>query len=561
MCATPTRVFFVLGGCYRLRVKRLLCILCLTACTGSIAEPPEKNLPPTQPLEDAKAPRIGMRRLTALQFDNALISLLDDDSRPGRALLPEDARTPFDNDYSRQRVSTSLIDGVELLAIEATERLLGDTERRDRIVGCTPSGTSDRDCLKTFVERFGRKAYRDPLSEDDVSFFLDGDGEFLGALHYAAECEDFYEGVGTVVQMMLQDPRFLYRFEIGTPVEDEPDVIQLTNFEIATRMSFFLTNDIPDATLLDLAEEGELADPEVRVREALRLLEKPAALERWSHFHAMWFGYEKLIPGDDLGLSMRTETEALFKKVIFDENRAWQDIFRLNESYVNDTLADNYGMDSPGAAFDWVPYKTTKRRGLFSHGTFLSIGAKMGDTSPVQRGVAIQVKAFCRTIDPPPPEVNVDEPPESDALCKEERYAMHSEGGCAGCHEAMDPVGFGLENYDNFGRFRTHEIDIADTEEDESTCEISGEGYLAGVGAFSGPGELAELGLSSGLLRDCFLGNMRRYVVGRSILDVEDSIAIDNLAATLGDGDFTLVDLVSEIVRDATFVYGTQETL
>ena len=539
------------------------------ACTGSIAdpssEPPDFDFgkpaprPEVADLPDNAAPRMAVRRLTTLQYDQSLMELLGDESRPGRAILPEDARTPFDNDYHAQHVSSGLIEGAELLAEEAAERLLADEARRDEIVGCQPTAVDDSTCLSSFTRHFGRKALRRALNDEEVTTLLNGDGaEFEGAIAIAVELDDFYEGVATVIRILLQDPEFLYRVETGVAVPEQPGVFALTDYEIATRMAFFIWNSIPDDRLLNLAESGELRVSEVRVREAKRMLSDTRAIDRWELFHAMWFGYEKLIPGGDLGLAMRAETRALFDKVFEDES-AWQELFRKKETFVNTLLAENYDLDVPASGTGWVPYKSTKRQGLFSHGTFLSIGAKAGDTSPVQRGIAIQTRAFCRTIDPPPPEVDVDEPPESDALCKPERFSQHSTGGCKGCHEIIDPIGFGLEAFDSIGRFRTHEVDIPETESDESVCEISGDGELPGVGTFSGPGELSQLALESELLRGCFLKQVRRFVVGRGELDAKDSIAVQHLDAKLGAGDFTLSDVVAEVVAEHEFTLREQE--
>ncbi len=502
---------------------------------------------------------MGLRRITALQYDSALEVVLGDLSRPARALLPEDPRTPFDTDYREQRVSPGLIEGSELLARDAAARLLEDTARRDTVVGCTPTTATDRDCMESFLRRGGRLALRRALTDEDVAFFLDGDDAFEGALASAERFDDFYEGVSIVVQLLLQDPEFLYRVEIGTPVPEKPGYFKLSANEVASRMAFFLWGSVPSSALLDLAEAGALDTAAGRTSAAMDMLEDPRARERFTLFHSMWLGYEKLIPGDELGLAMRAETEALFSRVLFDDEMAWQDVFRLEETYVNEILAMNYDLPVPESGSDWVRYEMDARRGLFSHGTFLSIGGKLGDTSPVLRGLAVQTRAFCRTINPAPPEVDVDAPPESDALCKEQRYAQHSEGGCIDCHAAMDPVGFGLEAFDQRGRFRTHEIDIPTTDVDESVCEIRGDGELVDIGTFSGPGELAELGLESGLLRDCFLKQMHRFVVGRGELDRSDARTIDELDDALGEGDFTLRQLVTAIVSADAFVERQEE--
>ncbi|MEM9860406.1 MAG: DUF1592 domain-containing protein [Myxococcota bacterium] len=547
------------------RIPPFVCLVAL-GCTGDIgaANPAELEIPaPAEPDVEPVLPsggflaEQGLTRLSALELDRSLAILLGDESRPSREVLPEDARTPFDNDYTSQEASKALIEGEELLAREAAERLIADAERRDRLIGCTPSGPSDRACLASFVETFGRRALRRPLTEDEVRFFVDGqvdgEGEWPGGLSIAEGFDDFNEGVLALVQVFLQDPEFLYRVEAGTPHEEAEGVFRLNDYEIATRLSFFLWGSIPDDALLDAAERGELTDADGRLAQAERLLGDARARERFALFHAMWLGYEKLLPGSELGNAMRNETRALTDRVLFEDEGPWQDLFRYERTYVNALLAENYGMPEPEGNGDWVDYAMDERRGLFAHGSFLSIGFRAGDTSPVMRGLAIARNAFCQTIDPAPPGVNTDEGPVSDALCKPERYAAHSEGGCASCHLRIDPIGFGLEGFDAQGRHREFEVDDPQTDDDESTCRIEGRGELNGVGEFSGPGGLAELGLSSGLLRSCFVTHVHRLLVGRGELGHMDQAVINELDARLPEGDFSLRDVIQAVVRHESF--------
>ena len=544
----------------------IVALLALAGCTGSIGSapsdepplPPRDDLPPPLPSGLQLAPQ-GMTRLSALEYDRSLEILLGDDERPARTLLPEDPRTPFDNDYEEQEASQALIEGEELLAQEAAARLLADPERRDRIVGCTPTGVSDEGCMRSFVSSFVRRAFRRTVRPEEVDFFVDGEGEWPGAMSEATTFDDFYEGVSAIVQIVLQDPEFLYRVEIGTPHDESEGVFRLNDFEIATRLSFFLWGAIPDDELLDRAEAGELQDPAVRLEEAMRLLQDERAQVRFALFHAMWLGYEKLLPGDEMGAAMREETRALTDRVLFTDQGPWQDLFRYDRTYVNALLAENYGLALPDGEGAWLPYVMDERRGLFAHGSFLSIGFKAGDTSPVMRGLAIQRNAFCQTINPAPPGVNTDEGPVSDALCKPERYAAHSEGGCASCHSRIDPVGFGLEQFDAQGAYREFERDDPRTEGDESTCRIEGQGALNGAGGFSGPAQLAERGLESGLLRSCFVTHVHRLLIGRGENRAVDDAVIEDLDERLPDGDFTLQDVVENVVTSETFTLRREE--
>ncbi|MBC8073250.1 MAG: DUF1592 domain-containing protein, partial [Deltaproteobacteria bacterium] len=409
---------------------------------------------------------MGMRRLSSNEYDNTIRDLLGDDSAAGAAVLPEDVVDPFDNQFDNQLASRTLIDALEQLASEQTASLLADPARRDELIGCTPSAPDDAACMSEFTARFGRRALRRPLAADEVQRFVD-----LG-LAQAADEDDFHAGVGVILRAMLQDPEFVYRVEIGTPT-DEAGVYRLSEFEVATRLSYFLWGTTPDDALLDRAEAGELVTPDDVRAAAQDMLADERALPRIDRFHSMWLGYYRLPHDAALTAAMRTETRMLLEKTIVEERADWRSLFGATGTFLDDTLAAHYGLPAPGTdTFTWVEYGDSGRKGLLSQGSFLSVAGKFGDTSPTQRGKLIRKRLFCQSIPPPPPEVNVDEPPpEVQSPCKIDRYNMTEIQGCAACHELMDPVGFGLENYDQAGRFRT-------TDNDLPQCEIAGEGTI-----------------------------------------------------------------------------------
>ncbi|MBK8233993.1 MAG: DUF1588 domain-containing protein [Deltaproteobacteria bacterium] len=512
------------------------------------------------PPEDAgQVGRTGLRRLTANEYDNTVRDLLQGDEAASALLLPYDKPTPFDNDYTNQIPSKALVEGADLLAADAADRLAEDPARRDLVVGCTPSGPGDEGCMASFITQFGRRALRRPLRDEELALFLHGENGDDGVLDYAVAEGDFYVGVDSFVRLILQDPEFLYRVELGQPVEGEPGVYKLDDFEVGTRLSYFVVGAGPTEALLDRAAAGALSTPADVRAAAQELLDDPRALDRVARFHALWLGYAQLSVSGELALAMVDESKALLQRIIFDDRIAWQNLFSFDETYVDDTLAAHYGLPLPGSDTPtWVPYGDSGRAGLLSHGTFLSVGAKFNDTSPVQRGKLIRTRLFCQDIPPPPPTVNVDVAPEG-AVCKQERYAAHSAGGCAGCHEQMDPVGFGLENYDNVGRYREYELDNPDTPDDESQCQIEGQGELVGIGAFHGPAELGELALSAGLLNRCVAQQLYRYGVGRYELDEIDEAFIDHVIERVGAGDFEFRDLVLEYVASDAFGYRREQ--
>ncbi len=489
---------------------------------------------------------VGMRRLSRIELDHTLRDLLGDDTRPATALLPEDVIDPFDNDYTKQTVTTVLVEGIESLAIDVSRRFLADTTRRDMVVGCQPSGPDDAACMESFVRRFGRRALRRPLTGEEVE-----DWTTL-AMTYASERADFYEGVDVIVRLLLQHPQFVYRVELGTPTEED-GVFRLNGFEIATRLSYFVWGSTPSDELLDLAEEGALETTDDVRAAAQMLLEDDRARDRIDRFHAMWLGYYELPHSPEMTTAMREETRALLEDVIFDNPRSYLDVFTADGTFVDDTLAQHYGLPAPGSSEPtWVPYGDSGRRGLLSHGSFLSVAAKFGDTSPTQRGILVRKRLLCETIPPPPPDVDVDNPPTSpDSECKVDRYAAHrSNGACRACHELIDPIGFGLEQFDHLGQFR-------EVEAEHSECAITGEGAIDGQ-TFSGPAGLADYVIDNELLDTCLVTQVYRFAMGHDAGD-EDMRYLDDLQAAFRDNGYAFDELVLSLVSDDAFLYRREE--
>jgi hypothetical protein len=501
---------------------------------------------PAPPPADGGVGIMGMRRLSRVELDNTLRDLLGDDTRPATTGLPEDVVDPFDNDYTHQIVTTVLVEGLEALANDVSQRLLADAQRLDMVVGCQPAGSDDAACMQSFVESFGRRALRRPLTDDELADWTEL------AMSYATEQSDFYEGVDVVLRTLLQHPQFVYRVELGTPTEEE-GVFRLDDFEVATRLSYFLWGSTPSDELLDLAEAGALETVDDVRAAAELLLEDDRARDRIDRFHAMWLGYYELPHSPEMTTAMREETRALLEDVIFDNPRSYLDVFRADGTFVDDTLAQHYGLPAPGSAEPvWVPYGDTGRQGLLSHGSFLSVAAKFGDTSPTQRGILVRKRLLCETIQPPPPDVDVDNPPTSpDSECKVDRYAAHRDNGsCRSCHEQVDPIGFGLEQYDQSGSFRTAEAEHPE-------CAITGEGSIDGQ-TFNGPAELADYVIDNELLDTCLVTQVYRFAMGHDPGD-EEMRYLDDLQTSFRDDQYAFDRLMLSLVTDEAFLYRREE--
>lgn len=508
--------------------------LAMLACRKESAEPavaaPEGGVGATQ-----------ARRLSRDELDHVLFDLLGDDRGMASRLLPADVIDPFDNAVANQEPSGPLVQALEALANDVATDLVADRSRREGVVGCSPTGPTDEACLSSFVANVGRLAIHRTLTPQEVDRYV------TAGMAAARDDGDFWSGVDLVVRVFLQHPEFVYRVERGEPT-DEAGVFRLTGPEVATRLSFLVWTSIPDHELLDAAESGQLETGDELRAQAVRMLADDRARERVDRFHAMWLGYWSLPHAEALTRALRTETAALVDDVVFERDAPWLELFTADGTFADDALAAHYGLPLPGTdEYVRVPYGDSGRQGLLSTGSFLSVNAKFGDTSPTLRGKLVRERLLCEDIPPPPPTVNVDEPPtgDGDSVCKVDRYAVHdAPGGCHACHAKMDPVGFGLEAFDREGRFREHD-------EGEPGCPISGEGDLDGA-PFVGPAGLADLLVEGPELSACAVEQVVRFAMGRDP-DADDRALVDELAAGWAAGDGSFDDLLLALVASEPF--------
>lgn len=484
------------------------------------------------------------RRLSRAEMDNVLRDLLGDDSAPATRLLAEDLFSPFDNDYSGQVASGALIDSLEVLANDVTKRVLADATMRARLVPCTPSGRSDAACFRRTAEGLLRRAFRRPVSATEVE-------PYMSLLQYASETvpgvtTDFYTAAGLLLRSVLQDPEWLYRIEIGVPTDDAA-VLGLDGYEIAGRMSFLLWGSTPDDQLLQDAGAGMLGDDETRREIAERMLADPRAKSQLRRFHAMWLGYRALPHPPELTAAFQRETNALLDRVIFEEQRSYLDLFTMDETYLDATLADHYGLPRPSGGAGWVPYGDTGRAGILSHGSVLAAFSKFTDTSPTQRGIFVRTRLLCQTIGRPPANVMADKPPgDKDAVCKSDRYAEHrSNGACASCHDQLDPIGFGLEQFDIAGRRREHDEGLPQ-------CAIEGSGAVTGYGDFSGPAELGALLVENDLVQDCVVRQLTQFALGRKPEGSEEQL-VETLANDFATNRYAFDRLLVDMIAQPAF--------
>jgi len=440
----------------RVPLLHVLSLGLLLASLGGCREPmPDVNPEPTT-----------LRRLTNTQFSNSVKDLL------GESIVIPGELDPDERFFgllalgaSRTAFSPRGVENVESSAYLIAEQAM-EPERRDTLLPCQPSGAVDAACASQFVAEFGRRAWRRPLTSNEVERMTSL------ATEAAETLGDFYDGLEFAIAGLLQAPDFLYRVELGVPGSDGELLHHFNDYEMASRLSFLLWNTTPDDELLDAAEAGELTTESGLLLQTERLLDSPRATEGLTAWFDDWMRLADLnelykepltFPhiSDTLGSSAREESQRLFKLVAFDRDDDMRDLLTSRTTFVDRELATLYDIQAPvqnGFASIQHP-EDGMRRGLLGHASFLALNAHPVSTSATLRGKFVREVFLCAELPGPPAGVDTSIPPVTEAaLTLRDRVQQHlTDPSCAGCHRSMDLVGLAFENFDGIGRFRTLE--------------------------------------------------------------------------------------------------------
>jgi len=501
------------------------------------------------------APSTGAyRRLTSTAFRNSLRDLLQGPVAIGD-LEPDSWSVGGFPSVSAATVSISPA-GVEQYqnAIEAaTADVFADATRRMNVLGCVPKSATDTACFQSFVTKFGRLAWRQPLTSAQVARYT------ALIANVAATLSDVNEGMRAGLKGLLLSPNFLYRLERGAPQAGVGNGFwQYTSNEVATRLSYFLTNSTPDSTLLDLADQDGLRTKEAIVAQADRLLGTAAGRESIGNFATELYQLQIIASRAKdpkftdytpaLQTAMMQEIPALFESIVFDRDASALELLTTRNTFVTKELAALYGLPTTGLSSTSLTAVTLPpdglRAGLLTTAGFLSLYANQEEGSPTQRGKFIRQTILCQTIPLPPPNVNtvLPDPPAGAVYTKRQKLAMHETvASCAGCHKVMDPLGLTLENFDAIGKYRS-------TDQGQP-IDVSGD--LDGT-SFNGPVELGQAVAARPEVADCLLQNMYRYATGHLETTTEQPV-LDALRSSFRTDGYRLRDLMRDIVASDGF--------
>ena len=416
------------------------------------------------------------------------------------------------------------------------------------ILQTIPKAEADnKSAAKAVLTKFATRAYRRPVTADEIQRLL--------KLYDIAEGQGdpFEKAIRLPLKAILVSPNFLFRVEADPKSPDE--VRTISDHEFATRLSYFLWSTMPDDALIELADRSELRKPGVLEGQVKRMLKDPKSKALVDNFAGQWLMLRNIRTlSPDTGLfptwdeplrdAIIKETELYFDHIV-REDRSVLEFLDSDYTFANERLAKHYSLPNVrGAEFQKVKLTDNKRGGVITQASILLVTSNPTRTSPVKRGKWILDNIL--GTPPPPPAPDIPELPpvgELKGTLRQQMESHRSNLACATCHTKMDPLGFGLENFDAIGRWR--ELD--------NKQKIDPSGVLPGGAKFSGPSELRKILLGkSEAFRNCLSEKLLTYALGRG-LEYQDKCAINDLSKKLTKGNDQFSQLVLAILETDAF--------
>lgn len=459
---------------------------------------------------DFDAPAPVLKRLTQEQYRNSVDDLFGE----GLVLPTLEPDQEIEGLIALGSGVTSIspygVEQYEAAAYSIAEQVM--TDRPEMALVCQPDDVDDAACAESSIEELGRRVWRRPLSAEESEVLVD-------LILVASETlDDFDSGYEFGIAALLQSHNFLYRSELGVDGA-------YTDWEMASRLSYFLWNTTPDEELLLAADAGELRDDAGLSAQVDRMLADERARDGLRNLFAeLWSLYDLddlskdptlfLHMSDQVGPSAREETLLGVEYLAFDLDDPYRELFTTRRTFLDHTMSALYEVQAPsrdGFGMTELP-KETGRRGFLGQASFLALQAHPVSTSVTKRGQFVRERILCHVIPPPPSDVDTSIPEASESEpTMRERVARHLEDPtCATCHQITDPVGLGFENFDGIGRWR----------DEENGYTIDASGDLDGD-AFA---DAWELGASVANHRDlgaCLVERTTQYATGHVDQDRE----------------------------------------
>lgn len=528
---------------------------------GQTGTDPDPNLGKTpeevlaSPACQAPAPgRAPLRRLSNAEYRNTMVDLLGDSPATQTLVTTATHNFPseteslgFRNNADYLGVSTLVAQGY----FDAGEQFLDAITANKSLLSCTPTPGAEMECGDTFVSTFGQRAFRRPLTPEEVT-------QYGAIFQKSLTAYDFTSAVRATAFAFLQSPKFLYRVEFGAAPSGA--VTRPSPYEMANRLSYLFWQSMPDQSLFDAATQGKLGTAAELEAQARRMLKDPKASRLLEYFD-QWLGTDTLATGftrdatiypnlnPTLPSLFERETRAFVNDVLSRPEGNLTELLTAPYTFANATLAQHYGLSGPtGDAF--VRVEAPGRAGVLTQGMLLARD-KATRTSIVRRGLKIRLDMLCQLVPAPPPDVNLtlDEANTSN-LTQRQRLEQHrTSAACSGCHNLMDPVGVVFETFDAVGRARTvdeHGAPVDTNSTIDHTRDANGPANSA-----AGLGQLLA---SSEEVRSCYVTKSFRFFYGRDTA-APDACSIAKLAVAFKGKAYSLSELLVALTQTDAFQY------
>ncbi|MBL4684143.1 MAG: DUF1592 domain-containing protein [Nannocystaceae bacterium] len=482
--------------------------------------------PPDASCDGEALPPVTLRYLTQHEYEHTIRDLFGTALDVTGSFAPDEVVGGYFSN-SVQAPSTTQLERF----LEAAQTL-GETTVSQRLAQFVACEADDEGCAATFIAVFGRRVFRRPLTEAEQD-------DYLSDFEAVAADQGAVFGLEVVVSAMLSSPHFLYIGERSALADP-----QARAYDLASRLSYFIWASMPDETLMDAADSGQLATVDEVEAQVRRMLGDDRAADMLTSFSTQWLEVDALAASapkhaelfpewnSDLADAAELETSTLMQRVVMDGDARLTTWLESREAYVDASLAALYGVAAPEGGAGWITLPEGQRSGPLTRVAFLARHAHASENSWVHRGKVVRERLLCGTLPPPPP-VADDSPINDDSRL--------TDPACSGCHTLMDPIGVGFEGYDPIGRY------------DGGAAP----GYVEGLEEpeFDGPVQLSAQLADSVAVQACFAQQLYRYA-NRRAAGVADRCAIEAVAERFSETDGDIVELIVALATANAFTGG-----
>lgn len=517
------------------------------ASAGAGAAPPVTTANCTERVVDpGPSP---MRLLSRRQYLNTVQSLVGDVPGVEQALGEAEPASAFG--LVQPDVTQVQLERYQSSARAIAAWVVGDAKRLEQVAPCA-KGVLPADCARNVVTSFGSRAYRAPLTDA-------ADIERHVKLFDAGAATSYAHGVELLVQGILQAPRFLYRVEVGTAAKVSEKAVKLSPYELAARLSYALWETPPDAELLRVAASGGLEDAAGASSQLERMLGEGRGQQVVRRFLESWMHVDQIdrvvksaesypqFQAARFKESLKGQARAFFDDLLRNQGGNLQSLFTSQTVFYNDDLGSYYGAQGM-TTFQSTLKADGTAAGILTLPVVLAVQSKPDQSSPIYRGRFVREVLLCQQLPAPPPDIPAA-PTVMAGVSTRERAAQHEvDPSCSGCHALLDQVGFGFENYDALGRYRT----------EDGGKPIDASGRLVGTrdanGPFNGIQELAAKLAASAEVKECVTRQWFRFATDRFEQPV-DGCSVKSLGESLDAAGGDLNELPRALVRTDAFLY------